>query len=639
MPSVARLLTLLGGVVWLGSLVISRVWGSATIWLIGNVAAGLGGVLLGVAGSLWLAQLAGMSPDKLDMRALFENSPSALLLFRVRDGHVLDANPLSVEFFARPREELSNRHITDLGLPASFCDRDTPLGVAMRHQINLPERDMRSIEVTINAIPWIGPQLRYAMIQDVTSHAARDSHLAAMVAASMDSIIQVDVDQRIILVNAAAERLFGYPAAQMIGQHIDILLPKSALPRHHRYVEEFMRAGMTTRSQGTLPILTGRRSDGALIPVEISLTTTHTNHQQITTAIVRDASERAQREREQSALVRLTAALRKTDTSANLIATMAEQISAELDAPHLAMLLCDDQADNSRVACARGAWAGLADQMDRAAVIALCTPAGQGDEPAAAPGILQADDLAVVGVALYAHHQHIGALWVGREKPFSAGERRLFEALAEVGASATRRAQWNERLERANTALREAYEATIAGWARALDLRDRETEDHSLRVADLTVALARRMGVAEPDIEHLRRGALLHDIGKMGVPDAILNKAGPLTDEERAIMQRHPVDAYRIIEPIMYLRPALDIPRAHHERWDGSGYPAGLRGEAIPLGARIFAVVDVWDALTNDRPYRSAWDAATALDYLQRHAGSLFDPQVVRAFVEMMRDA
>ncbi|MBX0326083.1 HD-GYP domain-containing protein [Oscillochloris sp. ZM17-4] len=241
----------------------------------------------------------------------------------------------------------------------------------------------------------------------------------------------------------------------------------------------------------------------------------------------------------------------------------------------------------------------------------------------------------ITGTELSAHQQRIGALWVGRGEVFSPSDRRLLISLAEVGASALRRAQWNERLEQANTALREAYDATISGWARALDLRDRETEDHSRRVAALTVALAREIGVPASEIEHLRRGALLHDIGKMGVPDAILNKTGPLTDEERAVIQRHPTDACRILEPIAYLRPAMDIPRAHHERWDGSGYPAGLCGEEIPLAARIFAVVDVWDALTNDRPYREAWPAERALGYIQEHAGTLFDPQVVRTFVEM----
>jgi putative nucleotidyltransferase with HDIG domain len=181
-----------------------------------------------------------------------------------------------------------------------------------------------------------------------------------------------------------------------------------------------------------------------------------------------------------------------------------------------------------------------------------------------------------------------------------------------------------------------AYEATLEGWARALDLRDRETEGHSQRVTDLTVRLARFMGVNDVDCDHIRRGALLHDIGKMGIPDAILYKPAPLSDDEWDIMRRHPDYARQLLEPISFLQPALDIPYCHHEKWDGSGYPRGLKGEQIPLAARIFAVVDVWDAVRSDRPYRPAWTDQDARDHLIALAGSHFDPSVVRVFLILL---
>jgi len=184
-----------------------------------------------------------------------------------------------------------------------------------------------------------------------------------------------------------------------------------------------------------------------------------------------------------------------------------------------------------------------------------------------------------------------------------------------------------------------AYEATIEGWARALDLRERETGAHTQRVADLTVRVARKLGVPEPEIVHLRRGAILHDIGKIAVPDHILLKPEPLTEEEWAVMRRHPEYAYELLSPIEYLRPALEIPYCHHERWDGSGYPRGLRGEEIPLGARIFAVVDVYDALTSDRPYRRAWSHEQAVAYLREQAGKQFDPKVVETFLQVLEEA
>lgn len=190
-------------------------------------------------------------------------------------------------------------------------------------------------------------------------------------------------------------------------------------------------------------------------------------------------------------------------------------------------------------------------------------------------------------------------------------------------------------LERSNMDLALAYDSTIEGWSRALDYRDKETEGHSQRVTDLTIRIAREMGMNEEELVHVRRGALLHDIGKMGIPDNILLKPGKLTEEEWTIMRLHPVYSYELLYPIAYLRPALDIPHFHHEKWDGSGYPEGLKGEQIPLSARIFAVVDVWDALRSDRPYRPAWGEEKTKEYIRSLSGIQFDPKVVDIFMNM----
>jgi putative two-component system response regulator len=196
----------------------------------------------------------------------------------------------------------------------------------------------------------------------------------------------------------------------------------------------------------------------------------------------------------------------------------------------------------------------------------------------------------------------------------------------------------NERanLEVAHEKLLSAYDATIEGWSHAMDLRDKETEGHTLRVTELSEKLGRIMGISADELVYMRRGALLHDIGKLGVPDAILLKPDKLTDEEWVIMHQHPKYAYDMIQPIEYLRPALDIPFCHHEKWDGSGYPRGLKGEEIPLSARIFAIIDVWDALTSDRPYRPAWDKKKVMEYIKEQSGRHFDPYVVDQFIKMM---
>lgn len=194
-------------------------------------------------------------------------------------------------------------------------------------------------------------------------------------------------------------------------------------------------------------------------------------------------------------------------------------------------------------------------------------------------------------------------------------------------------------LLQAHHELQDAYEATLKGWVRALDLRCNETGDHSRRVSLLTVELARFMGINEDELLHVRRSALLHDIGKMAVPDSILQKPGPLTEAEWDIMRKHPQFAIEMLKPIEYLRPALVIPLNHHERWDGTGYPRGIKGEEIPLAARIFAVIDVWDALSSDRPYRKAWPYEKIVEYMREQSGTHFDPKVVVLFLQMMLGA
>lgn len=167
-------------------------------------------------------------------------------------------------------------------------------------------------------------------------------------------------------------------------------------------------------------------------------------------------------------------------------------------------------------------------------------------------------------------------------------------------------------------------------------MRDKETEGHTLRVTEMTLQLAHNMGINEAELVHVRRGALLHDIGKMGIPDSILLKPASLNDEEMETMRKHPAFAYEMLSPITFLRQSLNIPYCHHEKWDGTGYPRGLKGEQIPLEARIFAVVDVWDALRSDRPYRPAWSEEKALEYIREQSGKHFDPKVVETFLKIV---
>jgi len=241
-------------------------------------------------------------------------------------------------------------------------------------------------------------------------------------------------------------------------------------------------------------------------------------------------------------------------------------------------------------------------------------------------------------VPLTAKGEVKGVLEVFHRNPLPLNPEWLdfLETLAGQAAITIDQTQLFDDLQRANLELITAYDATIEGWARAMDLRDKETESHTQRVTELTIALAKTMGIKDSEILHIRRGALLHDIGKMGVPDNILLKEGELTDKEWILMRQHPQFAYEMLQPIKYLRQSLDIPYSHHEKWDGTGYPRGLKGEQIPLVARMFAVIDVWDAVTIDRPYRKGWTKKKALEHIQEQSGKQFDPKIVEIFLKMI---
>jgi len=243
-----------------------------------------------------------------------------------------------------------------------------------------------------------------------------------------------------------------------------------------------------------------------------------------------------------------------------------------------------------------------------------------------------------VGLPLISRGQVKGILEVFNRSPIKPRQDWLefLKTVANQAAIAVDNALLFNDLQHSNADLRLAYDSTLEGWAHMLELRDQETEGHTRRVADLTVRLARAMGVNESGLVQIRRGALLHDMGKMGVPDEILRKTGPLNDDERMVMRRHPKWAFDVLNSISYLVPALDIPYCHHEKWDGSGYPRGLRGKEIPLAARIFAIIDVWDALISARPYRQAWSKEKTLAYILEESGHYFDPEVVAAFMQLV---
>lgn len=242
-------------------------------------------------------------------------------------------------------------------------------------------------------------------------------------------------------------------------------------------------------------------------------------------------------------------------------------------------------------------------------------------------------------IAYRARHKNGQFVWL--ESSARAILDRKSGNIIEIQASSrdiTERKNGEEALQLAHQSLQDAYERTIEGWVRALDLRDRETEGHTQRVTELTLQVAGKLGFTDEELAHIKRGALLHDMGKMAIPDEILQKPGPLNEAEWEKMRRHPIYAYEMLSPITYLHPALEIPFYHHERWDGSGYPRGLKAEEIPLSARLFAIVDVWDALCSDRPYRKKLPRREVVDYIREKSGTLFDPKLVGVFLSVIEN-
>lgn len=283
-------------------------------------------------------------------------------------------------------------------------------------------------------------------------------------------------------------------------------------------------------------------------------------------------------------------------------------------------------------------YAGIAALEQR--IIQKLNLLNHGTDYLRSPAFGQEAFVSYFGVPLIAKGQVLGVLEIFNRSLITPSYEWLsfLEMLGGQAAIAIDNATLFSNLQRSNTEITSAYDATIDGWSRALDMRDHETEGHTQRVTEMTLQLARKIGIPRDELIHLRRGAALHDIGKMGIPDRILHKPGPLTSEEWDTMRQHPQFACSLLSSIDYLRPARDIPCYHHERWDGSGYPVGLKGEAIPLSARLFAIVDVFDALTSDRPYRSKWSKQAALHYIQEQAGRLFDPDIVPKFLEMIQE-
>lgn len=609
-----------------------------------------------------------------DAFPLFQVHPQPLLLVEPESWRVLDVNDAGLLLYGFPRESLRQMHLGDLWAPeaavpgfADLLDAQPGDERVERHRTWTEEPVW--VSVALRRFESGGRPLVLVAVQDLTARvraeeAARRSErfYRGIIEHAFDGVSLIDTDLKVREVGEMAARALGFRPPELAARdRRDLIHPQDrrvfadAVAKLRGRPGEREPVTYRTRDaqgrwhwlEGTVTHLVDDPAIGAYV----------LNYHDVTDR-VRASEEVAHLNAQLQRRLRHLQALRRIDMAITNAIDVAlaldiflEQVQADLQVEAAGVLLYDPHAQVLEPTAARGFGGPLA--VDRVRLgDALAGHAALDQRTVHVPD-LRSDGRAgsVVDVA---HQEGFVAYWavpmltkgqlqgvieLYARRPLvpDAEWFEFLETFADQGAIAVESAQLFRSLERSNVELQLAYDRTIEGWAYALDLKDEETAGHSKRVTQLTVRMAQRLGMSAKELVHVQRGALLHDIGKMGVPDSILLKRGGLTEAERDEMRRHTVYAYELLSPIDFLRPALDIPYAHHEKWDGTGYPRGLAGEQIPLSARIFAIVDVYDALTNDRPYRAAWSRDRTLAYIQAHAGRHFDPKLVDVFMAMVR--
>jgi PAS domain S-box-containing protein len=509
------------------------------------------------------------------------------------------------------------------------------------------------VHVDIQLSPrTVGDSVRtLCIIRDLTTQKELEAQLSVseeqyrhLVEHASDTFYRVAVDDdpmqgKLTYVSPQAQVLTGYApeAFQRDGGLWMQLLHPGDLP----VVAMATRAILDSREPGTREYRIRHRDDGHYTWVEDRVVPQFDASGALVgyQGTARDITERWWLHHQLRTIVTLGAALRDRRGRQEIITALIDALAPLFEANGVAFVSRNSSEDTVTFERARGAlepWTGRT-LPTAEAVSGRVIASGSAfvansarTNPRLSP-VLPEEVHAYASVPVRTGHATVGALVVAKATPFIKRELTVLEAVGELAAIALQRQQLHEQVQHKARDLEEAYESTIAGWARALDMRDRITKGHTQRVTEMALRLAQALGVPEEQLPHLRRGGMLHDIGKMAIPDAILQKAGPLTPEERAIMQKHAEYAGELLGPIEFLRPALDIPLAHHEWWNGQGYPRGLKGDEIPLLARIFAVADVYDAITSERPYAAAEPHEAAIAFISAHSGRQFDPAVVGA--------
>lgn len=512
----------------------------------------------------------------------------------------------------------------------------------------------------VRLVPVVEREIREADIRKARSTAEQalrksEALYRTLVNTSPDAILVTDLETRIRMVNPRAMKILGWEASEdLLGRKWLEIFPPAQAPLIRQAVAAARKNGRLEISELGIP-----HPSGSTLLAELSgaLLADGEGKPDAILFVLHDITARRNAEAQIRRQLDRLAALRTIDAaitaSLDLRVTLMvilDAMTSQLDVDAADFYLLHPHSQTLHYAAGRGfrslnqkdvylqlgrGHAGRVALERR--ILSIPRLSERRDEPIRMDQLQSEGFISYIGAPLLSKGQVKGVLEVFHRTPMEPDPEWLsyLETIAEQAAIAIDNAVLFEDLQRSNVELTLAYDATMEGWSHALDLRDRETEGHTRRVTEATLRLARIIGIPEMELVHVRRGCLLHDIGKMAIPDSILLKPGPLSAEEWVNMRRHPTFAFELLSPIAYLRPTLDIPYCHHEKYNGSGYPRGLKEEQIPLSARIFAVVDVWDALRSDRPYRPAWPEEKIHQHMIALAGLHFDPAILRAFQEV----
>lgn len=517
------------------------------------------------------------------------------------------------------------------------------------------------IGVTTLLVYFLARQAVHKVQADLLKERLRSttSVLDTILASMGDAVIVFDpITCSIQSSNEAAGRLFGFDTAELTGHSAELLHANNqSFEQFGRLFRAVLEHSEVFHGEWDL-----KRKDGSTVTTEITISRMHAgaDWRNGVIGIFRDITERKAAEQRKHALLQRITSLNRIDqmfTSMVPLDMALRQVvreAVETIGVDAAAILRVQEPHQQLLCCAQVGFASVhAHEMDLRMDDGYVSRCVMDRQTVAFPDV-QAVEVQFVREAMVraegfhgyaccpivAKGRVLGLLEVYRREAVAPDADHLdfLGTLAGQAALGIENISSFEKLQVAKEQLHVAYDSCIEGWARALDYRDHETVGHSRRVTEITVMLAQRMGLGEPLLTQVRWGALLHDIGKMGVPDRILLKPDRLDSGEWEIIKRHPGLARDLLSPIAFLAQSLDIPYCHHERWDGTGYPRGLKGEDIPLTARIFAVADIWDALCSDRPYRQAWPPQKVLEYLQEIAGSHLDPHIVAEFLACVHE-